>query len=270
MTDQTQQQAGGQQTGQSSTSGSSNQSAPGANTGTQEAGSQSTIQNSSQQQSEPAKRPAFLLDTEWDGTAGKIKDEAAVAKRINDLVAFKAAEDSRLLTLPQKAEDFKPVLSKDFKAPQGIEFVPNENDPLLPQARAFALKHHLSQDAFSELMDLHASSQIGLQQSLRDFETKELAKLGAAATARKTAVDTWLVARLGDDLGKHVAATMKTAMQVQAFEKLMSNDRAQGAGSFSQSHREQPQQNGKIEGYENMTFEQRRAAQDQQRRAAAN
>lgn len=194
-----------------------------------------------------ATRPAYIPESHWDATGGKVKDEAAFAKYINDHVAFKAADDSRRLTLPQKPEDYQLKLTQGFKAPDGIEFVPDEKDPLLPQARAFAQKHGLTQDAFSELLDLHAAGQVGSQQHIKDAKAAEVAKLGVNGPARKTAVDTWLKAQLGnDDLAKHMSEFMFTSRQVEGFEMLMARARTQGAASFSHQHREPPQEPGKI------------------------
>lgn len=179
-----------------------------------------------------------MPEAHWDGTAGKVKDDAALAKFVNDHVAFKAADDSRRLTLPQKPEDYRLELTKSFKAPQGIEFKPNENDPVLPMARAFAQKHGLTQDAFSELVDLHAAGQVGTMQAISNAKTAELGKLGATGTARMDAATTWLKAQVGDDLGKEITSYLFTAKQVEAVEKLMANFRTQGGGSYTQQHSE--------------------------------
>lgn len=202
-----------------------------------------------------------MLEQHWDAQTGKIKDETAFAKDINDLVSFKAAEDSRKLTLPQKPEDYKLALPQDFKAPDGIEFTPNENDPILPQAKAFALKHGLSQDAFSELVGLHAAGQIATKQMIDNAKAAEVQKLGATGTARKTAVDTWLAAQLGDELGKHMSQFTYTAKQIEGFEKLIANARTQGAHSFSHQHREPSDAPGKVsdEQWNKMTFGERQA-----------
>ncbi len=182
---------------------------------------------------------------------------------MNDHVAFKAAEDSRRLTLPQKPEDYKPALSKNFKAPEGIEFVPDENDPLLPQARAFAQKHGLSQDAFSELMDIHAAGQVGNMQMVNNAKAAEVQKLGPTGTARKTAVDTWLSAQVGEDLGKEMSKYTFTARQIEGFEKLMAVFRTQGASGFDPRHSE-VNQPGKVSDaeYNAMTFAEKRAYAD--------
>lgn len=196
-----------------------------------------------------------MPEAHWDASAGKVKDEAALTKFVNDHIAFKAAEDSRRLTLPAKPEDYKLALSKDFKPPQGVEFVPNDNDPILPQARAFAQKHGLTQEAFSELVDLHAAGQIGTQQAITNAQAAEVAKLGTNGTARKTAVDTWLKAQVGDDFGGEISRFTFTAKQIQAFEALMAKGRTQGAASPNNTGREPPTEPGKVapEQYAKMT-----------------
>lgn len=207
-------------------------------------------------------RPDGLPDRYWDAATGiKVAD---FVKDHNELAAFKAQEDSRKLTLPQRPEDYTLGLPKEFKAPDGIEYVPNPNDPLLPQARAFAQKYGLSVDAFHELMGLHAAGQIGTQQSIAAAKQAEVDKLGATGTARKTAVDTWL-ASIDPQLGKHFSGFIFTAPQVQFVEKLMERFRTQGGGSFNQGGQQPPSGNGSIPGYANMSFEQRRDAQERLR-----
>lgn len=203
----------------------------------------------------------------WDADKGDFKPEAS--QHFRDMAARDAAEASRRLTLPQKPEDYKLALPKDFKAPEGMEFVLDEKDPMTPHARAFAQKHGLSQDAFTELVGLRASMDVQMKQQLKDFEAGEVTKLGVNGPARKTAIDTWLKAQLGEDVAKHISATMRTSVQAEAFEKLMANFRTQGAGGPSSAHRDGPEPAGTIPNYDTLSFEQRRFAQDQQRRAAA-
>lgn len=175
-------------------------------------------------------------------------------------MAFKAAEDSRRLTLPKTPEDLKLALTKNFKPPEGIEFVPDEKDPLLPQAKTFALKHGLSQEAFSELLDLHAAGQIGSMQHVNNAKAAEVAKLGPTGTARKTAVDTWLTAQVGEELGKELSTYTFTAKQIEGFEALIRKWTTQGASSFDPRHGEvnQPGKVSQAE-YDAMTFSEKRA-----------
>lgn len=185
------------------------------------------------------------------------------------MTAFKAADDSRRLTLPQRPEDYKLELSKNFKPPQGIEFVPDDKDPILPQAREFAKKHGLSQEAFSELVDLHAAGQIGSKQGIENAKAAEVQRLGANGTARMTAINTFVAAipHVSEAEAKVFESFMLSADQAVVMEKIMAHFRNQGGGTFTHSGREAPPANGKIQNYDTMTFEQRRQAQDQQARA---
>jgi hypothetical protein len=66
---------------------------------------------------------------------------------------------------------------------------------------------------------------------------------------------------LGAELARPFKATMVTEAMVRGWEKIMTRVSGQGVGTFSQAHREPPASNGKIPNYENLSFEQRRAAQ---------
>jgi hypothetical protein len=83
----------------------------------------------------------------------------------------------------------------------------------------------------------------------------ELAKLGSAGAARVNAVERWL-----DATGQGaLKSSMVTAAQVEAMERHMAT---RGAARFSPTPRVAPPAAQKIPGYENMSFEQRRQAQD--------
>lgn len=261
-----------QQTGQAeqathqSSSTSASQSSTGADNQSANTSSSST---SKPAESAQAERPAWATDSYWDAKAGLKSD--ALAKDLTELPqlrAFKATEDSRRLTLPQKAEDFAFELPADFKPPQGVEFKLNPDDQRVAEARAFALKAGLDKDQFKQLVGIYAAGEVKRQMDLQAFETAEVGKLGVNGTARKTAVDQWLSSRVSPQLAEFASKTMKCAAHVELFEKLMADFRSQGSGTFTQNGRELPPANGKIQGYEGMTFEQRRQAQDQRVRAA--
>lgn len=133
----------------------------------------------------------------------------------------------------------------------------------MAQARAYALKHNLSQEGFSELLALDAASQIGTQESIKNAKADQLGKLGAAGTARMEAATTWLKAQLGEELGKEFTTYLYTAKQVEGVEKLMSNFRGQGTGTYTPQHGQVPSDKGEIPGFDKMTFAQKRFAQDQ-------
>lgn len=183
-----------------------------------------------------------------------------------------AAENSRKLTLPKTPADYKFGLSPNFKPPQGMEFKLNENDPLVPLYRDFAHKRGFDQDTFTEGMDLIAALRVGEEQKFGAARTQELAKLGATASDRIAAVTQWATA-MGGDKAAGFVDVLKMAPRadtVEFFEAVMQKFTSQGASSFSRSGQTNTDANGgKIPGYEKMSFEQRRQAQDQQRQRAA-
>jgi hypothetical protein len=98
----------------------------------------------------------------------------------------------------------------------------------------------------------------------------EVAKLGAAGPARVDAVIQWIDAVAGPDAAalKNVFKMAPVASTITAFENMIKRFQSQGVTAFSQAHREGAPEANKIPGYEKMTFEQRRQAQDQRRAGA--
>jgi hypothetical protein len=227
--------ANAQATGQSSSAQSTSQQDSG--TSQTANGSSATTQSSQASGSQAsgqtkAERPDYVPETHWDATSNAVKPEFGAY--VKELVGFKATEDSRRLTLPQKVEEYDFALPKDFKPPEGIEFKLNPDDPLAGQARAFALKHGLSKEGFSELLALHAAGKIGSEQSIGAAKAAEVQKLGVNGPARKTAVDTFIasVPGVSADDAKTFSQFMFSATQVTVLEKVMAHMRSQGVGSF--------------------------------------
>lgn len=175
-------------------------------------------------------------------------------------MARDAAEQSRLLTLP-KPEQYKVELSKDFKIPDGLEFAINQTDPQIALLRAWAAENRISQDQFSKLLDMHAGVQLSTAQTYAAAKNAEIAKLGPSGPGRMDAINTWLKAKGYEPAG----AMLVTESIVKTFEKIMADMRSQGASSYTGNGRDNGAGDGKIPGYENMSFAQRRQAQDQQR-----
>jgi hypothetical protein len=109
-------------------------------------------------------------------------------QELRDLVSFKASEDSRRLTAPQKAEDFKLELPADLTMPQGVTFQIDPNNPAVEPARAFALRNNLSQQQFSEMLGVYAATQANEMVAFNSAKAAEVTKLGDAANARVDAV----------------------------------------------------------------------------------
>jgi hypothetical protein len=236
-----------QQTGgQSSSQGNSQAQATGTSAQGNTSGTTQTSQNdkgsqateATQQTAQLAARPEYVPENFWDTTGGKIKDDKAFGSWINEHVAFKAADDSRKLSLPQNADAYKVELPADFKPPEGIDFKFKSDDPLLSQARTMAHKMGISQESFSSLLGLYAGGQVATQQQIQAARTAEVAKLGTTGPARVAAVTTWAKAILGDAGGAQFAARMFTAGDVENVEKLITRFGSQGSGAFRTTGRE--------------------------------
>ena len=185
----------------------------------------------------------------------------------DELKTFKAAEDVRKGSLPKTADDYKAELPATFKPPAGVEFKIDANAPEIANLRALAHAKGWSQSDYSEALGLYAATKVSEQAQIDAARTREIEKLGPTAPARVDAVTRWLAGiDTSSDKGdaKALAGMLVTARHVEAFERIINRLTSQGAAAFSQSHRVAPDANT-IPGYENMTFEQRRQAQDQQR-----
>jgi hypothetical protein len=185
-------------------------------------------------------------------------------KQITDSLAFRAEQDVRERSLPPSADKYEIKLPADFKAPEGFKFEFDMNDPLLKSAREAAFTGKLGQENFSKFLGLYAANKIAEQQRLAPAREAELSKLGTAATQRIDALETWLKARVGDK-SKLLVAQMRNypvAAMVETFEGLMKQFSDQNGAQFDQRGRsEQEQPTGKIAGYDNMSFTQKRVAQ---------
>ena len=166
--------------------------------------------------------------------------EPLTEQALKDLVAFKSAEDSRRLTAPQTAADFKLELPADLKMPPGVQFQLDPNNPLVEPARQFALRHGLNQSQFSEMAGLWASAAASEAVAFNSAKAAEVAKLGDAANARVDAVTGWLKAMGGNHFGAlaKVLQLAPVAETVVGLEHLMHRYVSQGGGSFSGAHRE--------------------------------
>lgn len=249
---------------------SSAPSQPGSPTGSSTAQPAASPPSSSQPSAQPnsgapaaPQRPDYVLDSQWDGTTNSVK-HAELGTEVKDLRAFKAEQDVRKHSLPKTEAGYEARLPAGFQAPEGVTFQFDANSPELAQARKIALARGMDQETFSEFLGVYAANKIGEQQNQAKLRQTNLDQLGAAGPQRVDAVATWLQARAGED-GKHVADFIKkypSSSLVKTFENLIRQFSNQGGADYSQQHRETvEQQAGKIPGYENMTFTQRRAAQ---------
>jgi hypothetical protein len=203
--------------------------------------------------SQTAARPDYIPESHWDATKNAPKE--TFGQHVKDLTAFQAAEQSRKLAIPQKPEDYKLALPKTWQPPEGVEYKLDEKDPRWERARAWAHKYGIPQEAFEEGIEMLASTEVASATEISKARNNQINALGVNGTARVSAALTWLDAK-GYGAMKGMVVTKDI---VEAVELMMRRDLG---GHFSQSHRVAAVENGKIDGYEKMTFEQRRATQD--------
>jgi hypothetical protein len=176
----------------------------------------------------------------WDGSKNEVKG-GDLRKTFDELTAFKAADESRRLTLPQKPDDYKLTLPATFQLPQGVEFKIDDKNPLWAQARTWAQKSGLTQEQFAEGIALIAGDRIGTQATIKAAYDGEIAKLGASGPARVDAVTTWMAAVGGEKHGKALANILKlapVASTIEALESVMQKFQTQGGGQFTTRGRE--------------------------------
>lgn len=210
-----------------------------------------------------AQRPPYVLNSEWDSSSGKVRDDV-FGQRVSDLMARDAEAQIRKQSLPTAPDKYEVKLPADFKAPADVKFELDNNDPLLGRARELAHQRGLTQEEFSDFLGVYAASKIGEQQHLATARDAQMALLGSAANQRIDAVETWLKARVGVKADGIVAQlkNFPVAAYVEAFEEIVRQFSHQGSSQPNNSNRAQQENNGEIPGYAGMTFEQKRAAQD--------
>jgi hypothetical protein len=172
-----------------------------------------------------------------------------------------AADDLRKATVPPTPDDYKLEISPDAKLPGNAEFKFDGNDPGLIAAKAWAHSKGLDQPAFSEMLTLYASHVAQQNAELAEISRAEIAKAGVNAPQRVDAIGKWIRGEVGDADAKPILATIVTDAHLRFYEKMHHRITSQGSASFSQSHRVPPDSN-EIPGFDKMTFEQQRYAQD--------
>jgi len=135
------------------------------------------------------------------------------------------------------------------------------NDPGLIAAKSWAHSRGLDQGAFSEMLTLYASHVAQQEATLAARAREELAKVGPNAPQRVDAISRWIRGEFGDQDARPIIASIVTDAQLRAWERVQQKIESQGVGRFSQSHRAAPE-DSKIPGYDRMTYDQRRFAQD--------
>jgi hypothetical protein len=183
---------------------------------------------------------------------------------LGEMMQRQAAEDLRKATAPPSPDAYKLSLPENLKLPGGQQFTFDEAGAkaTFDAVKGWAHNKGLSQSDFSDLMGIYASHQAGVEAALAARSQAEVAKVGVNAPQRVDAIGKWLVGTVGEKDAAPIRATIVTDAHVRFYEKIMHQVTSQGGASFSTAHRVPPDTNN-IPGYANMSFEQRRLAQDQ-------
>lgn len=194
----------------------------------------------------------------YDSEKNEVKG-ADLRAHLDELATFKAAEDSRKLTLPASPEAYQLALPEGFTAPEGIEVKLDANDPMLKAAQAMAHAKGWSQADFSDALGVVATMKANEAAAYETAKTANLAALGAKGPERIDAVTRWLGANFSEAEVKPVLATLATTAHVTVFEKIISKLTSQGSGSFRQTGREV--ETGKVDQatYDKMSFSEKKA-----------
>ena len=199
-----------------------------------------------------------------DGEKHKIGQYEVSEAELGAIMERQALDDLRKATVPPTPADYKLAIPETMQLPGGQDFRFDEagNKAAFDAARAWAHNKGFSQSDFSEMLGLYASQEAQQHAALAARSAAEVAKAGVNAPQRVDAVGRWITGMVGEADAKPIRATLVTDAHLRFYEKLINLTTTQGGASFSQSHRSAPD-NAKIPGYENMSFEQRRLAQDQ-------
>jgi hypothetical protein len=197
------------------------------------------------------------------GEKVKVGEYEITAEELGAIMARQSQDDLRKASLPPTPADYKIALPEGMTLPGNATYRFDEagNKASFDAAKAWAHGRGMSQSEFSEMMGLYASHHAAQEARIAEVAQAELKKAGANAGQRVDAISRWIRAEVGDADARPIISTLATNAHLKFYERLMTKQSSQGAASFSQSHRAPPD-NNPIPGYENMSFEQRREAQD--------
>jgi hypothetical protein len=198
------------------------------------------------------------------GEKHKIGQYEVSETELGAMMQRQAAEDLRKATLPPSPADYKVAIPEGMKLPGDQQFKFDEagNKAAFDAARAWAHNKGMTQSDFSEMLGLYASQEAQQHAVLAERSRQEVAKVGVNAPQRVDAIGKWITGTVGEKDAVPIRATIVTDAHVRFYEKIMHQITTQGGASFSQSHRVPPDTNT-IPGFEKMSFEQQRLAQDQ-------
>jgi hypothetical protein len=199
-----------------------------------------------------------------DGEKFKVGKFEVSETELGAMLERQSLDDLRKATVPSTPADYKLAIPETMQLPGGQDFRFDEagNKAAFDAARAWAHGKGMSQADFSEMLGLYAGQELQQHAALAERSRQEIAKAGVNAPQRVDAVGRWITGMVGEADAKPIRATLVTDAHLRFYEKIINLTTTQGGASFSQSHRSAPDTTS-IPGYDKMSFEQRRLAQDQ-------
>lgn len=206
-----------------------------------------------------------MPDNYWDEKGETVKG-AELRKTFDELSSFKATQDIRAETVPKSAREYEYTLPENFQLPEGAQWQWDEKSPYLQQAREIAHKQGRTQEEFSELLGVYAAAKMHEAQEFDKLREEQIKQLGATGPARVEAIQTFLKAQGATD----IAVQWWTAKGIQQFEKLITRFSSQGAGTFSQQHRDNETKRTLTDDeYNKMSFAQKREYANKHQQSAS-
>jgi hypothetical protein len=173
-----------------------------------------------------------------------------------------AADDLRKATVPPTPNDYKLEISPGAKLPGEVEYKFDASDPGLAALRNWAHTKGFDQSTLSEMLTIYATHEAQQDAALAERSRAEIAKAGVNAPQRVDAIGKWIRGEMGDADAAPILRSMVTDAHLRFYEKMQQKVTSQGSASFSQQHRVAPDTR-EIPGFDSMSFEQKRFAQDQ-------
>lgn len=206
---------------------------------------------------EKAARPDWLPEQFWDADGAAIKG-ADLKSHLDDLVAFKAGEDSRRAAVPEKPDSYELKLPADLKFAEGESFELNPDDPMVAFGREVAHAAGLDQAGFEKLVGLYAQREIAQAKANQQAFAQQLEALGPKGADRQKAMTNWIGAKLGPDAVVLFDHLLKFKVGVETLERIQ---RMTGGGGapFTQAGRDVAGKD-KIDGWDDMSPAQKMAA----------
>jgi hypothetical protein len=183
-----------------------------------------------------AERPAHVPEALWDATAGSFKVDDAV-KQLGELQAFKAAQDGKLASVPEKPDGYEVKLPADFKLDGDVEVQIDPNHPMVALGREVAHALKLDQPAFETLVAMHTKHEMAQQQAIAGLVEKQMEALGPKAADRTAAVKNFLTAKYGERATALLGTQLQLKEGVELLERIMRDASSGGMPGYSQTGR---------------------------------